>query len=195
MISVAGTPSVTVAERSVVTVDISEFANNTALTTEQTLQYGALNVWGNSLPWDTLRNASTEADIPFEVLPADGQRPDNMRCAGQYVPLPELRADWLHLLATSERRCEEEVHVHYSDGAVDAEWFRVSDFWPAAAHFGERLAARSTRMHYPNHRQFDLVGQIWGVRVPTPRREPLAGVRLPDNPALHVFALSVESIR
>ncbi|WP_246062431.1 hypothetical protein [Haloactinospora alba] len=157
---------------------------------------GALNVWGNSLPSETMPHEQITVDgVPFSVSPATGEAPDNIRCAGQYLELPETAADWLHLLATSERRCEETVHIHYSSGAADRERLRVSDFLPARSHFGELLAARSPAMHYPHHRQDNLSGQIWAVRVPVTRRETLRGFRLPDNPAIHIFALSTEEVR
>lgn len=179
-------------------VDLAPFADNVAMTTLQTLDAGALNIWGNSLPVGTLPADGVTVDgVGFRPLPADGTRPDNVRCAGQWVPLAGVDGadgvDWLHLLASSERRCEEVLHLHYASGAVDPEWLRVSDLWPAHPHFGERLAARAV-MHYPHHRQDDVQGQVWALRVPVVRREPLAAIRLPDNPAVHVFALSVESV-
>lgn len=180
--------------RCVVGVDLGPFANNIALTTPQNLHHGSMNVWGNSLPTAILEAAACNSRVPFDVLPADGVRYDNVRCEGQFVHLPVQQADWIHVLAASERRCEEEVFVHYASGAVDTEWLRVSDFWHAEAHFGEQLVVRKWPMHYPHHRQLNLAGQIWGVRVPVTRGEPLSAVRLPDNPALHIFALSLESV-
>lgn len=175
-------------------VDLAAHVNNTAFTTRRDPHTGRLNVWGNSLPADSLPGRALLAGgIPFE-LPEPGSGPDNVRCDGQLVRLPPTRADWLHLLATSERRCEEAVMVHYASGAVDPEWLRVSDFWPSHAHFGEVEALRSTAMHYPHHRQEDLGGRLWAVRVPVPRREPVRALRLPDNPALHVFAITVETV-
>jgi hypothetical protein len=181
----------------VLTVDLAAHFNSIGLTTPQTLHRGTLNVWGNSLPAEALGSGTaTIGGVSFALPPADGSRPDNIRCHGQHLPLPHpLHADWLHLLAASERRCEEILHLHYADGSVDPEWLRVSDFWPARAHFGELPAARSAAMHYPHHRQEGLGGQIWAVRVPVTRRSALSSLRLPDNPALHVFALSVESVR
>ncbi|GAB3886093.1 hypothetical protein GCM10029964_049820 [Kibdelosporangium lantanae] len=62
-------------------------------------------------------------------------------------------------------------------------------------HFGEQLAFGTQAMHYPHHVQHDLGGQVWLTRVPVPRRTPLTALRLPDNPAVHVFALTVEWTR
>ncbi|MFD8478587.1 hypothetical protein [Kitasatospora sp. NPDC059673] len=133
--------------------------------------------------------------VPFSTPRRSPAGADNVRCEGQLLPLPEVTADWLHLLATAERRCEEIAHVHYAGGAVDPEWIRVSDFWPARPRFGEQLAARSGAMHYPHHRQGNLGGQLWALRVPVTRRAPLRALRLPANPALHLFALTVETVR
>lgn len=179
-----------------VAVDLEPHLNNTALTNRQNLHCGALNVWGNSLPEGTLPAGEvTAGSITFSVVPTTGAEPDNVRCLGQYVELPEVTADWLHLLATSERRCEDIAQIHYRSGAVDPEWVRISDFLPTRPHFGELVAARSAALHYPHHSQENHWGLIWAVRVPVTRREPVCGVRLPDNPAIHVFALSVESVR
>ncbi|WP_083903382.1 hypothetical protein [Nocardiopsis alkaliphila] len=178
-----------------VPVDLSQHLNNIALTDFETLSNGRLNVWSNSLPMETLRADHIQVGrVGFAGSKATGTEPDNIRCAGQYVDLPEMNADWIHILATSERRCEEEVGVHYTSGAVAGEWIRVSDFLPARAHFGEMAAARSFAMHYPHHRQEDLRGQVWCVRVPVTRWEAVRGLRLPDNPALHIFAASVEGV-
>ncbi|WNI32329.1 hypothetical protein [Streptomyces sp. ITFR-6] len=177
-------------------VDLAPHLNNVALTARQNLSDGRLNVWGNSLQLETIPSGRLSVDgVPFEATNKVNSEPDNIRCEAQYLQLPESKAEWLHLLATAERRCEETVHIHYSSGAVDPEWIRVSDFWPAQAHFGESLAAASPSMHYPHHRQDNLSGQLWAVRIPVTRREPVRALRLPDNPALHVFALTIETVR
>jgi hypothetical protein len=181
--------------RTCLPVDLNEHWNNVAFTTPSTLGLGGLNVWGNSLPAGTLpAGRATIGGLPFLLAAADGRNPDNVRCAGQFIALPHVRADWIHLVAAAERRCEEHVHLHFATGATDPEWLRVSDFWPAAAHFGELLAARTEAMHYPHHVQRGLGGQIWLVRVPVTRRETLTGMRLPDNPAMHVFGLTLEVV-
>lgn len=169
--------------------------NNCAVTGVDRLGDGGLNIWGNSLPKNSLPTGEILVDsIPF-LFSGEGTGPDNVRCAGQLLDVPTGAVDWLHLLATSERRTEDELVLHYADGACDPEWLRVSDFWPATPHFGELLAFRTPAMHYPHHVQRDLGGQVWLTRVPVPRRTPLTSVRLPDNPAIHVFALTVEWTR
>jgi len=131
--------------------------------------------------------------IPFD-FPSTGQAADNVRCAGQYVRLPPGLYDWIYVLAAGERRVEDDVALHFDSGDVDFATLRLSDFWAAAAAFGERLALRTVAMHYPRHVQSDLPGMIWLQRVPVVRyTTKLTAVRLPRNIAAHIFALTAAS--
>jgi hypothetical protein len=134
-------------------------------------------------------------DVPFRFPPKEDGALNTVVCRGQLLALPPSRVDWAYLLAAAERRTEDFVHVHYRDGAVDPEWVRVSDFWPSPPRFGELLAFACPVMHYPHHVQPGVEGRIWMTRVPVVRREPLAALRLPENVALHVFALTLAEAR
>ncbi len=46
-------------------------------------------------------------------------------------------------------------------------------------------------MHYPHHVQQGVPGRIWLVRVPAVRMAELAGLRLPRNVAIHLFAATL----
>ena len=176
-------------------VDLGPAFDNDAISTAANPGDGGLNVWGNSLPAEALpasRSLVHVHGIPFRFPPKEDGERNNVVCRGQLLRLPAARVDWLHLLAASERRAEDTAHLHYEGGAVDPEWLRVSDFWPAPARFGELLAFRCPVMHYPHHVQPGVEGQIWLTRVPVPRRCPLAALRLPVNVAIHVFALTLE---
>jgi hypothetical protein len=128
--------------------------------------------------------------VLFE-FPVSDERGDNLRCGGQLIVLPPGRYDWLYLLAAAERRTEDLLYLHYTDGSVDQEWLRVSDFWPQTAdRFGALAAFRCSTMHYPRHVQPDVDPVIWRHRVPVPRHAELAAIRLPDNPAAHIFAIT-----
>lgn len=156
---------------------------------------GALNCWGNSIPADELPPAGEifrVGAIPFVMPPTGDGEANTLVCRRQLLELDAVPVDWIHVLATAERRTEDVVLLHFATGAVDPEHVRVSDFWPAQARFGERLAVQTTSMHYPHHVQKGLGAQIWAIRIPVPRREDLAAIRLPDNHAIHVFALTLE---
>ena len=175
-------------------VDIAGHRNNTAISAATETKAGAFNVWGNSFAAEYLPVGGSlvhVAGVPFRFPPVcDG--PDNIRCAGQFLEVPEDRYDWVHVLAAAERRCEDTVELSFGDGSVDAEPLRVSDFWAAPAWFGEITAFESPVMHYPHHVQRGVSAVMWAQRVPVTRRADLAGVRLPRNVAVHVFALTLQ---
>jgi hypothetical protein len=181
-------------------VDLSVHLDTVGFSPADRPDLAAFNIWSNSFPYEELERTPDGAvrvgAVGFDVV-ADGRgTPDHVRCAGQYVELPRGHYDWIHLLAAAERRTEDTVLLHFGDGVVEPEWLRVSDFWPQSpAWFGERDGLAFTTLHYPRHVQQDLEPSLWRTRVPVPREQPLTGLRLPDNPAIHVFAIELESAR
>jgi hypothetical protein len=176
------------------TVDISGHRNNTAISAAAGTRAGEFNVWGNSFAAEYLPEGKSLVHVdgvPFEFPPVCAG-PDNVRCAGQFIRVPEGRYDWIHVLAASERRCEDTVELTFADGSVDPEPLRISDFWAAPAWFGEVKAFESLVMHYPHHVQRGIPAVMWAQRVPVTRRAGLTGILLPRNVAVHLFAVTLQ---
>ena len=49
-------------------------------------------------------------------------------------------------------------------------------------------------MHYPHHVQPNVPARLWEQRVPVTRRAVLTALRLPRNPAVHVFAITLRGV-
>lgn len=176
------------------TVDISDYRNNTAISVATDTKVGAFNVWRNSFAAEYLPQGGSLVHVdgvPFRFPPVC-EGPDNVRCEGQFIRVPEGRYDWIHVLAASERRSEDTVQLNFADGSVDPEALRVSDFWAAPAWFGEVKAFESLVMHYPHHVQRGIPAVMWAQRIPVTRRAGLTGILLPRNVAVHVFALTLQ---
>ncbi len=173
-------------------VPLDAHRDNVGITGQDTLCAGALNVWGNSLAAEHLPSGGpvVVGGVRFTFPDSGAGVPDNVRCAGQFVAVPPGRYDWIYLLATAERRVEDDLVLHFENGAVDLEPLRISDFWAAVAAFGEPAAFRSPVMHYRRHVQDRVPGTIWMPRVPVTRPARLTGIRLPRNIAIHVFAVT-----
>jgi hypothetical protein len=174
-------------------VPLDEHLNNVGATSSRNTGTGAFNVWGNSFAAEHLPPAGPVAvdGVRFDFPAAGTGKPDNVCCEGQLVSVLPGAYDWLYVLAAAERRAEDDVALHFEDGAVDFQTLRVSDFWAAEAAFGERLAAESPVMHYPRHVQPNVPARLWAQRVPVTRRATLEAIRLPRNVAIHVFALTL----
>ena len=176
-----------------IAVPLEGHLNNVGATPAQNTGSGAFNVWGNSFAAEHLPPPGPVVvdGVRFDFPAAGTGEPDNVRCEGQLVDVPAGAYDWLCVLAAAERRAEDDVALHFEDGAVDFETLRVSDFWAAEAAFGERVAAESPVMHYPRHVQPNVPARLWLQRVPVTRRATLEAIRLPRNVAIHVFALTL----
>jgi hypothetical protein len=179
-------------------IDLSPLLDNVGTSTSADTSAGRFNVWGNSFAAEDLPTPGSVVRVdavPFTIPPVGTGAPDNVRCAGQYLALPDgpADADWIHLLAAGERRVEDELALHFADGSVDFEPVRVSDFWAAPPAFGETRAF-ATLMNYPIHTQFGVPASLWAQRVPVTRRAPLIGLGLPHNLALHIFAATLQPV-
>lgn len=188
-----------------VRLDLRAHFDCRGITSAGELGEGGLNLWGNSLPAEELapRGSGTRVgrvDFDFPAAAADGT--DHVRCSGQRIDVPVGRYDWIHVLAAAERRTEDRVALYFRriepprDGpsvALELATLRVSDFWPETPPwFGEPDGIAFHAMHYPRHIETKMAPSIWRTRVPVAREEPLEALQLPDNPAIHVFAMTLE---
>jgi hypothetical protein len=156
---------------------------------------GAFNLWGNTFPRESLPPGGEIVyveGVPFLFPPsADGDL-NNLRCRGQLVRLPRMVCDWIYVLGAAERRTEDELVLVHADRGERRGWLRISDFWAETpGRFGDVEAFRCDGLHYPRHVQRNMAPTIWSQRAPVAERAPLVALRLPDNPAIHLFALTL----
>jgi hypothetical protein len=176
-------------------VELETYLNNVGICASRWPTAGAFNIWSNTFPAEDLppRGSIVDVgDVAFCFPAAGPGGEDNLRCRGQSVTLPAGDYDWIYLLAAAERRTEDVVVLRYCDSTRRRQWLRVSDFWPETpARFGELEAFRCASMLYPRHSQANMAPVIWRCRVPVSVPGPIEAIQLPDNPAIHVFALTL----
>jgi hypothetical protein len=187
----------TVDNRVATSVDLAPHVNNVGIAASVHPTAGGFNIWANTYPAEQLPPGGATVSVggvPFAFPLGRAGEADNVRCRGQRVALTPGEYDWVYLLAAAERRTEDTVALHYADGALRRQWLRVSDFWPETpARFGELAAYRPDRMLYPRHAQRNMPPVIWRCRIPVTVPGPLVALSLPDNPAIHVFAMTAVS--
>lgn len=188
-------PGRTPATSGFLTADLSPIVNNVGVSAASDTGCGHFNVWRNSFPAEHMPQGGRVVShgVPFDLQDFGGGQPDNVRCDGQYITVPEGRYDWIYLLAAAERRAQDDMPLHFCDGYVDLEPLRVSDFWHAPPVFGEQAACTSPVMHYPHHVQPNLSAMLWQQRVPVTRRAPVIGLQMPRNIAIHIFAVTLQT--
>ncbi|MFJ4713453.1 hypothetical protein [Streptomyces sp. NPDC088785] len=170
---------------------LEPYLNNQAATTPGNLADGRLNVWRNSMPARPEPLELLVDGVPLRTAPLDGGGPDNVLCAGQRIEVPARRWDWLYLIGCGERRVRDVITWHFADGHVDRDGFALSDLWEGRSDYGEELALRTDTIHYPFHVQERIGITLWCQRVPITSRHPLGALTLPENPAVHLFALTL----
>lgn len=177
------------------TVDLGGHANCAGIEPGRRPGTAGFNIWHNAFPAEELPaggSVVTVGGVPFIFPMADGRRADNIRCRGQLIVLPPARIDWIYLLGAAERRTEDTLTVCYADGQRRRQWLRISDFWPETGQrFGELLAYRTQVLLYPHHAQAQMAPSIWRQRVPVAVPHDAVALELPDNPAMHIFSLTL----
>ena len=177
------------------TLNLSNYLNNRGTTSYDERACGGFNIWGNSFLSDDLPSFGEE--IEFETIPYILQRigkdkNDNVVCVGQKLTFPKTHLSGINLIAASER-CNVGRFLLVCDGSTDGEIsIGVSDFWPEApANFGNRLFVRGNCLHYPKHRQVNMYPSLWTASG-SANNILTDTLILPDNPAIHVFAITLE---
>jgi hypothetical protein len=178
-------------------VELSRRFDGFGITSAADPAAGAFDVSGSSFPAEDLPRgpALVEVDgVVFRFPDAELGQPDNLRCRGQRLELPVGLYDWIYVLAASERRSEDPLVLEHAAGCTSRQWLRVSGFWPeSGARFGELLAFRCRALHARGGVRRTMAPTIWRARVGVPLRRPLRALRLPENPAVHLFALTLVS--
>jgi hypothetical protein len=170
---------------------LEPFLNNQAATRPENLADGRLNIWRNSLPAQPEPLELVVDGVPLRSARLDGHGLDNLVCAGQRIEVPERRWDWLYVIGCGERRVRDVLTWHFSDGSVSRDQVELSDLWEGRSDYGEELALRTDVIHYPHHVQERIGITLWCQRVPITRRQPLEAISLPENPAIHLFAMTL----
>jgi len=179
-------------------IGLNDFHNNRGTTHDHEKHLGRLNIWGNSLPREDLPPLGQEYlkdEVPFILSAEPVHGFDNVVCRGQSIPLPSAQVHALHVIGVAERRNVGHFVLSHEGRVTAALEIGFSDFWPEApANFGNSLIVRMGCLHYPRHRQQNMHPSLWSARAEA-GGVPADRLTLPDNPALHLFALTIDERR
>lgn len=176
-------------------VDLINAMNNCGISRRDNLADGMFNVWGNSYPSDELPDSGAIVkfgEVTFRFPEKETRPVDNVVCVGQSIVLEDGIYFGLSILGAAERRSSDFVSFISSTGAKIDVPVCLSDWWSSSrGYFRNTLAVRCSCMHYPRHVQNNVFPALWIHHVALPNISTSLLV-LPDNPALHIFALTLE---
>lgn len=187
---------------SFVLVDLSPYWNNDGISWEMNRTDGDLDGAGMTFPAEALPAAmkTTELCGVTMLFPdtTDGAL-NNVSMAGQQIGVPRGQYCLIHVLGVSEGGSfREDVVLEYKDGSTDGETLGLTDCRPhwGKLKFDEQAAIRFDEMHFPpgdphRNRAPGICG-MWLQTLKVDARKELFAVQLPDNPAMHVFAMTLQ---
>lgn len=180
-------------------LNLTPYLNSDGISSDTDRADGDFNGCGATYPAEDLpaSNAILECEGAVFRFPdkTDG-RNNNMSLCGQRIRLPQDNYDALYLLGAAEDDLEDTVRLCSPDSAETTAFLGLSGWSKChSLRYGERVAVRCSGYHFPSkHVYTDRVGVAYGIWmqvVPIPTHRRLAGIHLPDNPGMHIFAATL----
>lgn len=173
-------------------LDISQYFNNDGISTHDAQELGALDKGGYSLPAEGFPdNRELRIDgIPFS-LPDPLASKNNISCRSQKIVFPDGRFSRIHVLATavSGSYIDELKVICANNTSYDMD-IAVSD-WCVTANYNEKPALKFDHRHGQSGNQIPCT--IWMQTMYLRKTDsPARSVVLPNNPNLHIFAITLE---
>lgn len=179
-------------------LDLREFLNNRGATQSCDRVHGNFNYKGNSYPLEefgTPNSLKYFFDIPF-VFPQVGKKGfDNLLCLGQNLRVPLFSYKKIYFLGACDMGSHRsEVCVQSTNGESVLKDFGLTIWWGGGAtpDFGEKMAAACSCLRYRTHDQHNIFPRLWLQTVELDSQVPYSVIFLPDNPFMHIFAVTLE---
>ncbi len=198
-INVRAAPPPKAPEPQLVHLDIGEQFNNDGISTQAVPRDGNFDLperpSGSTYPAEHLPDGGKPFEpgstpgVSFRFPPTADGKDNNIRCQGQRLDAPPGAFRTLWLLAAAETGDQQgTVHLVYPEGEQTA-LVRLTD-WCREPRFGEREAVRCPERRTWQGEAEAQVCRIWAVPLPL-RSEPLRAIVLPENPRIHIFAVTL----
>ena len=195
-------------------VDLSPYFDNEGISSVQQKVGGGLESLGTVFRAESLpesRTIITCNGIDFLFPDKSIGINDNIACEAQEILLPPGHYFALHVLGMSDWRAFEEILIlNYLNGTCSEVLFGLSDascyrgrlygeleaiqcklvtldsLIPHVYLFGIPMPGEGYQM-----KEIETEAKIWHQVIPVETSWPLSGLTLPDNPSMHIFALTL----
>lgn len=130
--------------------------------------------------------------VPFKFPSKEDTDLNNIECNKQEIRIAKDFYESMHFMAACDNGSfEETIELVYVDEIVKAK-LCISDWIEYAPLFGEVTAFTCNHLHASDRDLTDLVSRIWVQSIKIDSGKQLHGIKLPDNPCLHLFAITLQ---
>jgi hypothetical protein len=181
-------------------LNLTPFFNNDGISSDADRRDGNFNGAGATYPEEDLpvsRSLLECEGVVFRFPDKGNGLDNNIALEGQRIPVPQDVYDCLYLLGASDgANLEDAVRFIFADGGQEEAFLGLSGWGKRhSLRYGERVAVQCSGYHFPSrHVYTDRVGVdygIWMQRTPIRAVRPTVAIALPDNPGMHIFAMTL----
>lgn len=182
-------------------LDLTPYFNNDGISFDDNRGDGDFAGLGVTYPAEDLPPSNALVvclGVPFRFPDKRDGRNNNISMEGQRISVSQARFANLFLLgAAEENSLEDVIRFVYVSGRQHETPLGLSS-WRLRhdLKYGERVAIECRGYHFLTHDvHTDLLGVDYGIWLQTVAIDPtecLAAIELPDNPGMHVFAMTLQ---
>lgn len=174
-------------------LNLRDYFNADAISYDNDRSDGAFSL--TTYPAEELPESNTIItfnQIPIKFPSKEAGDLNNIECDRQVISIPKNYYQSMYILAACDNGSfEETIELLYENRIVPAN-LSVSDWIASSPLFGEMTVLTCDHVHSPNRDILNLVVKIYLQSVKVDPQTPLIGVKLPDNPCVHLFAVTLE---
>lgn len=184
-------------------LDLSPHFNNDGISSDTDRTDGDFTGLGNTYPEEDLpaSNSVLECDgVIFRFPDKRDGLDNNVSLEGQIIAVPKHQYDGLFFLgASSGYSAEDTIRFGFADGRYEDAFLGLSS-WRLCHNlkYGEQVAVKCSGYHFPSQHVYteriDVDYGIWMQYIPIGNDSHLTHIEFPDNPDLHIFAITLRSL-
>jgi alpha-L-fucosidase 2 len=181
-------------------VELTSYCNNDGISSDADRSDGDFTGTGQTYPEEDLPPSNSLfkcGEVPFIFPDKSDGKFNNISLEGQGLPIETERNQRLRILGAADLSLEDRIVLNTNQGIQHELPLRLSS-WRLGRDlkYGEVPAILCSGFHFPSQHVYterlDLAYGIWMQTIPLPDEQANALV-LPDNPGMHIFALTLES--
>jgi len=175
-------------------LNIEKFFNNRGFTSKNDIAKGNLTLGNSSFPLDKfpLENPIIYKGIPFCFY--HNLYGDNIELSGQKITFPSLNSNKLHIIGNSSNgNLSDYIYILNQNNIMSKVKIKLTCLTETTPFFNNECFWKFDYLHNPLEGSNINSGVLWYVSIDIKDVINFDSFEFPDNPFIHIFAITVES--